>query len=107
MDDLYQLMQSRDVNILQKKFGGIKGLETKLKTNLLTGLTYNRNDMRARRKAFGEPELQRRGTDKFPYLLAGSYIQDGDGKLLVLAVGEHTQYNSLRCLCEHHYIFIG
>ena len=69
-------------------------------------------------------DLLQRETKKTPFVLAGedfiatvelfvislvlgSYIEEGSAKLLVLAVGWHTQYNSLQSPCEHHHVFIG
>ena len=40
MNDLYKLMQFSNVETLQKQFGGAKGLESKLKTNLVTGKCF-------------------------------------------------------------------
>ncbi len=39
----------------------------------------------------GESDLIKKHESKDPFLLSGTHIMEGSGKMLVLAIGEHSQ----------------
>ena len=67
-EDLELLMQTHQhesVNELEEKFGGLAGLEKRLKTNLLAGLTGDAEDLAVRRRIFGRNEIPQKSSKSF------------------------------------------
>lgn len=67
-EDLELLMQTHQhesVDELEENFGGIAGLEKRLKTNLLSGLTGDVQDLAVRRRVFGHNEIPQKSSKSF------------------------------------------
>ncbi len=56
------------------------------------GVVVQSNDLRVDESSLtGESDLIKKHEVKDPFLLSGTHIMEGSGKMLVLAVGEHSQ----------------
>jgi magnesium-transporting ATPase (P-type) len=76
--DLEFLMQTHNhdcIKELNETYGGLYGLEKKLQTNLLTGLTGDLLDLNNRKKIFGRNELPKKSSKSF-FRLMFEALQD-------------------------------
>jgi Ca2+ transporting ATPase len=56
------------------------------------GVVVQSNDLRVDESSLtGESDLIKKHESKDPFVLSGTHIMEGSGKMLVLAVGEHSQ----------------
>ncbi len=56
------------------------------------GVVVQSNDLKVDESSLtGESDLIKKHESKDPFLLSGTHIMEGSGKMLVLAVGEHSQ----------------
>ena len=56
------------------------------------GLVVQSNDLKIDESSLtGESDLIKKHENKDPFLLSGTHVMEGSGKMLVLAVGEHSQ----------------
>ncbi|CAF1067728.1 unnamed protein product, partial [Didymodactylos carnosus] len=56
------------------------------------GVVVQSNDLKVDESSLtGESDLMKKHESKDPFLLSGTHIMEGSGKMLVLAVGEHSQ----------------
>ncbi|CAF1601855.1 unnamed protein product, partial [Didymodactylos carnosus] len=56
------------------------------------GIVVQSNDLKVDESSLtGESDLIKKHESKDPFLLSGTHIMEGSGKMLVLAVGEHSQ----------------
>ncbi|CAF0953793.1 unnamed protein product [Adineta steineri] len=72
IEELETLMQTRDdkgIKELNERYGGLSGIEQKLKTNLLNGLSGDENDFSRRKAAFGRNEILLRSPTTFLALM--------------------------------------
>jgi Ca2+ transporting ATPase len=70
-------------DILQVKYGDLLPAD---------GVVVQSNDLKVDESSLtGESDLIKKHESKDPFLLSGTHIMEGSGKMLVLAVGEHSQ----------------
>lgn len=84
--DLEFLMQTHNhdsIKELNDAYGGLYGLEKKLQTNFITGLTGDRLDLIRRRKIFGENELPKKLPKSFFRLM---FEASRDTTLIILMI---------------------
>ena len=69
LECLMQIHNHDGIKELNETFGGLHGLEKKLRTNLLTGLTGDSLDLLNRKKIFGRNEIPKKSTKSFIRLM--------------------------------------
>ncbi len=75
LEFLMQIHNQDSIKELHETFGGFNGLEKKLQTNLITGLTGDSFDLFNRKKIFGRNELPKKSSKSF-FRLMFEAIQD-------------------------------
>jgi Ca2+ transporting ATPase len=101
-EDLEFLMQIHNhdgIKELNEKFGGLHGLEKKLQTNLITGLTGNSFDLLNRKKIFGRNEIPKKSTKSFIRLMFEA-LQDVT--LIILIICSMISFGLAFYHTDHH-----
>jgi magnesium-transporting ATPase (P-type) len=100
--DLEFLMQTHNhdcMKELNETFGGLNGIEKKLHTNLLTGLTGDPIDLFNRKKIFGRNELPKKSSKSF-FRLMFEALQDVT--LIILIICSLISFGLAFYHSDHH-----
>jgi Ca2+ transporting ATPase len=100
--DLEFLMQTHNqdaIKELNETFGGLHGLEKKLRTNLITGLTGNSLDLLNRKQIFGRNEIPKKSSKSFIRLMFEA-VQDVT--LIILIICSVISFGLAFYHTDHH-----
>jgi magnesium-transporting ATPase (P-type) len=100
--DLELLMQTHNhdsIKELNDTFAGLHGLEKKLHTNLITGLTGDLSDLANRKKIFGRNEISPKSAKSFFRLM---YEATQDVTLIILIICATISFGLAFYHSDHH-----
>jgi len=99
LECLMQIHNHDGIKELNETFGGLDGLEKKLQTNLITGLTGDPIDLLNRKKIFGRNEIPKKSSKSF-FRLIFEAIQDVT--LIILIICSMISFGLAFYHTDHH-----